>query len=104
MEHILALGLLLAFCLLFKGVYSKLSNEKRLAEVRQVVDQQLAAAFIAVATDIYKERNMRPDLAQAMRMQRLIEKQDDLVEQYFLTLESEAKDKQLNPKLLHAVK
>ena len=104
MAHILAFGLLTAFIFLFKGVYLKFPNEKRLSEAREIVEQQLAAAFIGVAVDIYKEHNQRPDLAQAMRMQHLIENQDDLVELYQITLEAKAKENQAGSRILHAVK
>lgn len=72
--------------------------------MREIVDQQLAAAFISLATDIYKERNKRPDLAQAKRMQGLIEQQDDLVELYYNQLEEKSRTGLGNVGMIRAIK
>ena len=104
MEHILGLGLLVAFVFFFKGVYERFSIERNHSKAREVVDQQLAAAFIVVATDMYRERNKRPDLAQAKRMQDLIEQQDDLVELYYAKITEKSESGVNITGLIRAVK
>lgn len=104
MEHILVFGLLIAFCFFFKGVYDRFSIERNHSKAREIVDQQLAAAFISIATDMYKERSKRPDMVKPIRMQNLIEQQDDLVELYFNQLEEQSKSSVRKGIAIRAVK
>lgn len=86
--NIFGLALLVVFVFCFRAVSLQYRDSLDKSSAKSVTEQQMAARFIKNAITQYELRNTRPDIAIASRYEDLTEEMDDLVEEYYLRLES----------------
>lgn len=99
---IFSVALLLGFAISFKAVSKGFTNACENSSAKELTQQQMAARFISIAIEQYELRNTIPGAQVAMKFELATEKQDDLVEEYYLTLKanmSDLKQKKLKPGL-----
>lgn len=99
---IFSVALVMGFAICFKSVSNGFTNACENSSAKELTQQQMAARFISVAIQQYELRNTKPDSQIAKNFEMATEKQDDLVEEYYLTLKTnieDVKQKKLKPGL-----
>jgi hypothetical protein len=89
---LISLALVLAFAICFKCVSTGFTQACDNSSAKELTEQQMAARFIAVAIQQYELRNTKPGAAIAKKFEIASEKQDDLVEEYYLALQANIED------------
>lgn len=90
--QLVSLSLLVLFCFFFKSAANQLALAMDLSKSKEQTEQQMAAAFIRAAIDIYEQRNTRPDLVNPMKFEEACNHLDELVEQYYVNVEKASQD------------
>lgn len=89
---LIGMALLVLFCFFFKNAYSQFMQTLDYSKGKEFTEQQMAAAFIRASIDIYEHRHARPDQIDPVKFDKACEHLDDLVEQYYLSVEKAAED------------
>lgn len=99
MFQVLGLSLIVLFCFFFRTVLRQYEAVFDESKARELTEQQMAAAFISTAIEIYELRHTKPDLVNAMKFESLSLKMDDLVEAYYINIEANRKPEKVDSKL-----